>query len=157
MSLLFNTLSRLVITFLPRSKRLSISWLQSPSAVIWEPPKIKSDTVSTLSLFPMKWWAQMPWSSFSECWALSQLNSYQKLTEESSSLVHCITSRVQYLICWQELLVYIQICSCQCLDGSIWYHYELGTVRGHLTIKHLEPARNMISFAVLSLLEGKRI
>ena len=42
-------LSRLVITFLPRSKRLLISWLQSPSAVILEPPKIKSDTVSTIS------------------------------------------------------------------------------------------------------------
>ena len=49
MSLLFNTLSRLVITFLPRSKRLLISWLQSPSAVILEPPKIKCDTVSTVS------------------------------------------------------------------------------------------------------------
>ena len=49
MSLLLNILSRLVITFLPRSKRLSISWLQSPSAVILEPPKIKSDTVSTVS------------------------------------------------------------------------------------------------------------
>ena len=46
MSLLFNVLSRLVITFLPRSKRLLISWLQSPSAVILEPPKIKSPTVS---------------------------------------------------------------------------------------------------------------
>ena len=46
MSLLFNMLSRLLITFLPRSKRLLISWLQSPSAVILEPPKIKSDTVS---------------------------------------------------------------------------------------------------------------
>uniref|UniRef100_A0AC11D6T6 Uncharacterized protein n=1 Tax=Ovis aries TaxID=9940 RepID=A0AC11D6T6_SHEEP len=49
MSLLLNMLSRLVITFLPRSKRLLISWLQSPSAVILEPPKIKSDTVSTAS------------------------------------------------------------------------------------------------------------
>ena len=49
MSLLFNMLSRLVITFLPRSKRLLISWLQSPCAVILEPPKIKSDTVSTVS------------------------------------------------------------------------------------------------------------
>ena len=49
MSLLFNMLSRLVITFLPRSKRLLISWLQSPSPVILEPPKIKSDTVSILS------------------------------------------------------------------------------------------------------------
>ena len=49
MSLLFNMLSRLVITFLPRSKCLLISWLQSPYAVILEPPKIKSDTVSTVS------------------------------------------------------------------------------------------------------------
>ena len=48
MSLLLNMLSRLVITFLPRSKRLSISWLQSPSAVILEPKKIKSDTVSNV-------------------------------------------------------------------------------------------------------------
>uniref|UniRef100_A0AC11CZV9 Uncharacterized protein n=2 Tax=Ovis aries TaxID=9940 RepID=A0AC11CZV9_SHEEP len=48
-SLLFNMLSRLVITFLPSSKRLLISWLQSPSAVILEPKKIKSDTVSAVS------------------------------------------------------------------------------------------------------------
>src|SRR5574341_2646088 len=49
MSLLLNMLSRLVITFLLRSKRLLISWLQSPSAVILEPKKIKSATVSTVS------------------------------------------------------------------------------------------------------------
>ena len=52
MSLLINMLSRLVIAFLPRSKHLLISWLQSPSAVIWEPKKIKSDTVSIISYFP---------------------------------------------------------------------------------------------------------
>ena len=46
MSLLFNILSRFVIAFLPRSKRLLISWLQSPSVAILEPRKIKSDTVS---------------------------------------------------------------------------------------------------------------
>ena len=49
MALLFSMLSRLVVTILPRSKRLLISWLQSPCAVILEPPKIKSDTVSTVS------------------------------------------------------------------------------------------------------------
>ena len=49
MSLLFNMLSRLVTTFLPRSKCLLISWLQSPSAVILEPKKVKSDTLSTVS------------------------------------------------------------------------------------------------------------
>ena len=49
MSLLFNILSRFIITFLPRSKHLLISWLQSSSAIILEPPKIKSDTVSSVS------------------------------------------------------------------------------------------------------------
>ena len=48
-SLLFNMLSRLIITFIPRSKCLLISWLQSPSAVILDPSKIKSATVSTVS------------------------------------------------------------------------------------------------------------
>ena len=51
MSLLLNMLSRLVITFLPRSKHLLISWLQSPSVAILEPRKIKPDTVSTVSPF----------------------------------------------------------------------------------------------------------
>ena len=74
MSLLFNMLSRLVIIFLPRSKHLLISWLQSPSAVVLEPPKIKSDTVSTVSpSISHEVMDRMPWSSFSECWALSQL------------------------------------------------------------------------------------
>ena len=48
MSLLLNMLSRLVIAFLPSSKHLLISWLQSPSAVVLEPKKIKSDTISTV-------------------------------------------------------------------------------------------------------------
>ena len=63
MSLLFNTLSRFVIAFLPRSNHLLISWLQSPSAVILEPKKRKSVTTSIFSpLFAMKQWGQMPWS-----------------------------------------------------------------------------------------------
>ena len=60
MSLLFNMLSRLVITFLPRSKHLLISWLQSPSAVILEPRKIKSPLFP--HLFAVKWWDRMPLS-----------------------------------------------------------------------------------------------
>ena len=73
MSLLLNMLSRLVIT-LPWSKRLLISWLQSPSAVILEPQKIKSDTVSTVSQsISHEVGGQMLWSQYSECWALSQL------------------------------------------------------------------------------------
>ena len=70
MSLLFNMLSTLVIAF-PRSKCLLISWLQSLSAVILEPKKIKSVTVP--HLFAMKCWDQMPRSSFLECWVWSQL------------------------------------------------------------------------------------
>ena len=54
MSLLFNMLYRLVITLLPRNERLLISWLQSPSAMILEAKKIKSDTVSAVFPFPMK-------------------------------------------------------------------------------------------------------
>ena len=68
-SLLSNTLSKLVITFLPRSKCLLISWLQSPSEVILEPPKIKSLTVSTVSL-PI----YLPGSDGTGCHNLSFLN-----------------------------------------------------------------------------------
>ena len=62
-SLLFSMLSSLAIAFLPRSKHLLISWLQSPSAVILELPKIKSFSFHCFSicLFAMKWWDWMPW------------------------------------------------------------------------------------------------
>ena len=60
MSLLFNVLSRFVIAFLPRNKHLLISWLQSPSTVIFKPPKIKFIIVSiSPHLFAIKWWDQM--------------------------------------------------------------------------------------------------
>ena len=71
-SQLFNMLSRFVIVFLPRSKCLLISWLQSPSSVILEPKKIKPVIVSSFPhLFAMKWWDQMLKSSFLnvEFWA----------------------------------------------------------------------------------------
>ena len=67
MSLLFNMLSRLVITYLPRSKRLLISWLQSPSAVILEPPKIKSDSFHHFPIY-------LPRSDGTRCHDLSFLN-----------------------------------------------------------------------------------
>ena len=67
MCLLFNMLSRLAITFLPRNKRLSISRLQSPYAVIWEPRKIKS---ALFPLFPI----YLPWSDGTRCHDLSFLN-----------------------------------------------------------------------------------
>ena len=62
MSLPFNMLSRWVIAFLPKSKCLLISWLQSPSALILEPKTIKSVTISIVfHKFAMKWWDHMPW------------------------------------------------------------------------------------------------
>ena len=66
-SLLFNILSMLIITFLPRSKRLLISWLQSPSAVILEPKKIKSDTFHCFPIY-------FPWSDGTRCHDLCFLN-----------------------------------------------------------------------------------
>ena len=71
MSLLFNMLSSLVITFLPRSKWVLISWLQSPSAVILEPPKIKSATVSPSISHEMMGPDAM--ILVTECWTLSQI------------------------------------------------------------------------------------
>ena len=63
MSLVFNTLPRFDIAFLPRSQCLLISWLQSLSIVILKPEKIKSVTASTFPLlFAVKWWDRMPWS-----------------------------------------------------------------------------------------------
>ena len=88
MSLLFNMMSRFVITFLPRSKCLLISWLQSPSAVILEPKKVKSVTLPIVSpSICIKWWDQMPWSSFSECWASSKLFRSPLSLSSRSSLV----------------------------------------------------------------------
>ena len=73
--LLFSMLSRFVIAFLPKNKCLLVSWLQSPSAVILEPKKIKNLSLFPLfiHLFAMKWCDQMPWSSFLEYWVLNQL------------------------------------------------------------------------------------
>ena len=94
MSLLLNMLSRLVITFLPSSKRLLISWLQSPSAVIWEPRKIKSDTVSPsichevkvrlvkAMVFPVVMYGCESWTvKKAECWRMDafELWSWRRL------------------------------------------------------------------------------
>ena len=77
MSLLFNTLSRFVVDFLPRSKCLLISWPQSPSALILEPKKMKYDTVSIFPhQFVMKWWDQMLWSLFFKCCVFTLLFTF---------------------------------------------------------------------------------
>ena len=90
MSLLLNMLSRLVIAFLSRSKHLLILWLQSPSAVLLEPPKIKSLTISiVLHLFVMKWWDWMPRSLFFECWVLSHLFPLSSSTSRGFVVPFC--------------------------------------------------------------------
>ena len=84
MSQLFKMLSSFVIAFLPRSKCLLIPWLKSPSALILE-------TKENLPLFPhlfaMKKWDWMPWSSFFECWVLSQFFHSPLLPSSRGSLV----------------------------------------------------------------------
>ena len=88
MSLLFNMLSVFVIAFLPRSKHLLTSWLQSLFTVILEPKKMNSITVSIFPhLFAMKWWDQMPWSYCFESWVLSQLFHSSLSPASKSSLV----------------------------------------------------------------------
>ena len=113
MSLLFNMLSRLVIAFLPKSKHLLISWLQSPSAVILEPKNIKSLTVSIVS--PSICHEVMPWFLFSECWVLSQLfHSPLSLSSRDYSVLRFLMCGV---ICISEI---IDISPCN-LDSNLCF------------------------------------
>ena len=127
MSLLFNKLSRLVITFLPWSKRLLISWLQSPSAVILEPKKRSLSWFPLfLHLFAMKWWDQMPRSLFLECWVLTftltfLLSSFtftKRLFSSSSlSAIRVVSSVYLSLLSRSSLLL---------LFSSLWITYLAG-------------------------------
>ena len=111
MSLLFNMLSRLVIILLPRGKHLLISWLQSPSALILEPPKIKSATVSTVSphLFAMKWWQVIVYwiLSFKPTCALSSFSFIKRLFSSSSlSAIRVVSSAyLRLLIFFLAILI----------------------------------------------------
>ena len=104
----YITLSRFVIAFLSRSKHILISWLQSPSAVILEPKKIKSVTISIFfpHLLAMKWWDQMPmilvfWMlNFKPTLSLSSFTIIKRLF--SSSLLHCHKGGI---ICISEVIV----------------------------------------------------
>ena len=87
-SLLFNMLSRFVIAFPSRTKHLLISWLQSLSTLILGPKKISLSLFPCfLHLFAIKRWDQMPFSSFFECWVLSQLFPSPFSPSSRSSLV----------------------------------------------------------------------
>ena len=121
MSLLFHMLSGLVIAFLPRSKHLLISWLQSPSAVILEPKKIKSVTVSIVSpSTSIKWWDQMPWSLFFECWVLNQLFHFPlSLSSRGSSLSAIRLVSSVYL---RLLIFLLAILILACTSSSLGFH-----------------------------------
>ena len=99
MCLLFNILSRLVITFLPRSKRLLISWLQSPSVVILERKKIKSATVSTVSpsiyhevMGPDAMILVFRMLSFKPTFSFSSFTSIKRLFSSSLSAIRVVSS-----------------------------------------------------------------
>ena len=98
-SLLFNMLSRLVLTFLPRSKHLLISWLQSPSAVILEPRKIKSLTLFLLfpHLFPG---LELNWGPL-DFWSNALLTELFRLLVSLLGALYC----ARFLWCWWHLLV----------------------------------------------------
>ena len=128
MSLLFNMLSRLVRAFLPGSKHLLISWLQSPSAVILELKKVKSLTVSIIPhLFVMKWWDQVLWSYFFESWVLSQLfhSPFSLSSRGSLVLFHWDGVMLQFLNFFYirgklEKTTYLHVIS-KTIWYSIWY------------------------------------
>ena len=117
MFLLFNTLSRFVIAFLPRSKSALISWLQSLSTVILEPKKITSVTVSILSpSICHEVWDQLPWSSFFECGVLSQLFHFS-----SSTFIKRLFS--SFAVCHESgkiclLRLYIHLLE---IESSLWF------------------------------------
>ena len=114
MSLLFNVLSRLVITFLPRSKLLWISWLQSPSAVILEPPKIKSVTVSPSichevmgpDAMVLVFWML----SFKPTFSLSSFPVLKRLFSSSLSAIRVVSSPYLRLLIF-FLAILIPVCA----------------------------------------------
>ena len=113
-SLLFNTLSRFVIAFLLRNKLLLISWLQSLSTVVLESKKRKSVTASTFPLlFAMKWWDWISWSSFFECWVLSQFfHSPLSLSSRNSFIPVCFLP-----LGWCHLLIW----DCWYFSWQSWF------------------------------------
>ena len=126
-SLLFNMLSRLVITFLARSKRLLISWLQSPPAVIWEPPKIKSLTISTVSpsichevMGPVAMILVFWMLSFKPTFSLSSFIFIKRLFSSSLSVIRVISSAYLKLLIFL-LAVLIPGCSSSSLALHMMY------------------------------------
>ena len=134
MSLLFNVLSRLVITFLPRSKCLLISWQQSPSAVILEPQNIKSATVSTVS--PSICHAVMGqdamilvfWMlSFKPTFSLSSFTFIKRLFSSSISAIRVVSSAYLSLLIFLPVILIPVCASSSPVFLMVYSAYKLNT------------------------------
>ena len=145
MCLLFNRLSRFVIAFLPRSRCLLISWLQSPSAVILEPKKIKS--LSLFSLFPhlfaMKWWDQMPlvfvfWMfSFKPAFSLSSFTFIKRLFSSSSlSAIRVVSSAYLRLLIFLPLILIPACASSSLVFLMMDSEYKLNKLSDNMQPRH---------------------
>ena len=148
MSLLFNTLSMFVIAFLPRSKRLLISWLQSPSALILETPKIKSVTVSIVS--PSIWHKVMGpdvmififWKlSFKPTFSLSCFTFMKKLWSSSSlpAIRWCNLHIWGYDISWFQPWFSILISACA--SSSLAFHMTYSAYKLNKQGDNIQPWR----------------
>ena len=129
MSLSFNILSRLVITFLPRNKHTLISWLQSPSAVIWGPRKIKSVTVSTV--FPSICREVMgPDAMIFVFWMLSfnqmfSFSSFKRLFSSSSlSAIRVVSSAYPWLLIFLPEILIPACASSNLIFCLMYYSYK---------------------------------
>ena len=136
MFLLFNKLSRFAIAFLPRSKCLLISWLQSPSTVILEPKKINSVTFSTFStlLFAIKWWDQMPWSFFTCLKPAFPLSSFTIKRLFNFSLVSAIKVVSSAYLRLLIFLLAILIPTCASSSPVFLMMYSAYKLNKHVTI-----------------------
>jgi len=128
MSLLFNMLSRFVIAFLPRSKHLLISWLQSPSTVILEPKKIKSTTASTFSpsvcleMMGLDAMILVFWMlSFKRAFSLSSFTFIKRLFSSSSLSVIRVVSYAYLRLLIFLLAVLIPACDSSSLAFCVMY------------------------------------
>ena len=145
MSLLFNMLSRLVITFLPRSKHLLISWLQSPSAVILEPRKIKSATVSTVShevmgpdAMSLVFWML----NFKPTFSLSYFSFIKRLFSSSLSAIRVVSSAYLRLLIFL-LAVLIPACaSSSPVFLMMYFAYKLNKQGDNILTQQTSNSKN---------------
>ena len=146
MSLLFNMLSRLGMAFLPRSKRLLISWLQSPSVGIWEPPKIKPLTVSIVSLsichdvmgpdvMILVFWML----SFKPTYSLSSFTFIKRPFSSSLSAIRVVSSVYLRLLIFLPPILIPACASCSLAFRMMYSAYKLNKQGGNAQPWHPCP------------------